>query len=80
MHVQLPDGSQREVQDGATVADVAMSIGKGLAKAALAGKVNGKVVDIYTPVPDNAKIEIVTPAPDLAQADRFGMYSAPDLD
>jgi len=61
MHVQLPDGSQREVQDGATVADIALSIGKGLAKAALAGKVNGKVVDIYTPVPDNAKIEIVTP-------------------
>ena len=61
MHVQLPDGSQKEVQDGATLADVAMSIGKGLAKAALAGKVNGKVVDIYTPVPDNAKIEIITP-------------------
>jgi threonyl-tRNA synthetase len=61
MHVQLPDGSQREVQDGATVADVAASIGKGLAKAAIAGKVNGKVVDVYAPVPDNAKIEIVTP-------------------
>ena len=61
MHVQLPDGSQREVQDGATVADVAASIGKGLAKAAIAGKVNGKVVDVYTPVPDNARIEIVTP-------------------
>ncbi len=61
MHVQLPDGSQREVQDGATVADVAMSIGKGLAKAALAGKVNGKVVDVYAPVPDGAKVEIVTP-------------------
>jgi threonyl-tRNA synthetase len=61
MHVQLPDGSQREVQDGATVADVAASIGRGLAKAAIAGKVNGKVVDVYTPVPDNAKIEIVTP-------------------
>ncbi|HEX3067696.1 MAG TPA: threonine--tRNA ligase [Thermoanaerobaculia bacterium] len=61
MHVQLPDGSQREVQDGATVADIALSIGKGLAKAALAGKVNGKVVDVYTPVPDNAKIEIITP-------------------
>jgi threonyl-tRNA synthetase len=61
MHVQLPDGSQREVQDGATVADVAASIGRGLAKAAIAGKVNGKVVDVYTPVPDNARIEIVTP-------------------
>jgi threonyl-tRNA synthetase len=61
MHVQLPDGSQREVQDGATVADVAASIGRGLARAAIAGKVNGKAVDVYTPVPDNAKIEIVTP-------------------
>src|SRR5882672_8161268 len=61
MQVELPDGSKREIPDGATVADVAASIGKGLAKAALAGKVNGKVVDIYTPVPDNAKIEIVTP-------------------
>jgi len=61
MHVQLPDGSQREVPDGATVADVAASIGRGLAKAAIAGKVNGNVVDVYAPVSDNAKIEIVTP-------------------
>src|SRR4051794_2683070 len=61
MNVELPDGSKREVPDGATVADVAASIGKGLAKAAIAGKINGKVVDVYTPVPDNAKIEIVTP-------------------
>ncbi len=61
MHVELPDGSKREVPDGATLADVAASIGRGLAKAAIAGKVNGKVVDVYTPVSDNAKIEIVTP-------------------
>jgi threonyl-tRNA synthetase len=61
MHVELPDGSKREVPDGATVADVAASIGRGLAKAAIAGKVNGKVVDVYAPVSDNAKIEIVTP-------------------
>src|SRR5216683_1410906 len=61
MYVELPDGSKREVPDGATVADIAASIGKGLAKAAIAGKVNGKVVDVYSPVPDNAKIEIVTP-------------------
>src|SRR5882672_4067546 len=61
MQVELPDGSKREIPDGATVFDVAASIGKGLAKAALAGKVNGKVVDVYTQVPDNAKIEIVTP-------------------
>jgi threonyl-tRNA synthetase len=61
MQVELPDGSKREVPDGATLADVAASIGRGLARAAIAGKVNGKVVDVYTPVPDNAKIEIVTP-------------------
>src|SRR3954447_10369056 len=61
MHVELPDGSKREVPDGATVADVAASIGRGLAKAAIAGKVNGKVVDVYTQVPDSARVEIVTP-------------------
>ena len=61
MQVQLPDGSQKEVPENATVADVAASIGKGLAKAAIAGKVNGKVVDVYAKVPDGAKVEIVTP-------------------
>jgi len=61
MNVQLPDGSIREVPDNATVADVAASIGKRLAKDALAGKVNGKVVDVYSPVPDGAKVEIITP-------------------
>src|SRR6478672_8309880 len=61
MQVQLPDGSQKDVPDNATVADVAASIGKRLAKDAIAGKVNGKVVDVYTPVPENARVEIVTP-------------------
>jgi threonyl-tRNA synthetase len=61
MQVELPDGSKKEVADNATVADVAASIGKRLAKDALAGKVNGKVVDVYAKVPDGAKVEIVTP-------------------
>jgi threonyl-tRNA synthetase len=61
MHVQLPDGSSKEVPDNATVADVAASIGKRLAKDAIAGKVNGKIVDVYAPVPAGARIEIVTP-------------------
>ncbi|HET7712900.1 MAG TPA: threonine--tRNA ligase [Thermoanaerobaculia bacterium] len=61
MHVELPDGSQREVPPGATVADVASAIGKRLAKDAVAGKVNGKVVDLSAPVPEGAKVEIVTP-------------------
>src|SRR5438046_2592970 len=64
MQVELPDGSKKEVADNATVLDVANSIGKRLAKDAIAGKVNGKVVDVYTKVPDNAKIEIVTPKSD----------------
>src|SRR5881398_1362284 len=64
MNVQLPDGSMREVSEGATVADVAASIGKRLAKDAIAGKVNGKVVDVYAKVPDGAKVEIVTPKSD----------------
>ena len=61
MQVELPDGSKKELPNDATVADVAASIGKGLAKAAIAGKVNGKTVDVYAKVPDGAKIEIVTP-------------------
>src|SRR5437016_7754636 len=61
MQVELPDGSKKDVPDDATVADVAASIGKRLAKDAIAGKVNGKVVDVYAKVPDGAKVEIVTP-------------------
>src|SRR3954453_24064963 len=64
MNVQLPDGSMREVPENATVADVAASIGKRLAKDAIAGKVNGKVVDVYAKVPEGAKVEIVTPKSD----------------
>src|SRR5688572_11767248 len=61
MHVQLPDGSQKEVPENATVADVAAAIGKGLAKAAIAGKIDGRTVDLSAKVPDGAKVEIVTP-------------------
>src|SRR5437764_998669 len=61
MNVQLPDGSQKEVPDNATVLDVAGAIGKRLQKDAIAGKVDGKVVDVYAHAPDGAKVEIVTP-------------------
>src|SRR5438093_9147515 len=64
MQVELPDGSKKDVPDNATVADVAASIGKRLAKDAIAGKVNGRVVDVYAKVPNGAKIEIVTPKSD----------------
>jgi threonyl-tRNA synthetase len=61
MQVQLPDGSLKEVPNDATVAQVAESIGKRLAKDAIAGKVNGKIVDLTAKVPDKAKVEILTP-------------------
>ena len=61
MNVQLPDGSIREVPENATIADVAASIGRRLAKDAIAGKIDGKVVDVSAPVPEGAKVEIVTP-------------------
>jgi len=58
--VSLPDGSSRELGAGATVRDVAASIGRGLAKAALAGEVNGELVDLGATVPDGAKVRIIT--------------------
>ena len=60
MEIKLPDGSVKTLEDGATVYDVAASIGAGLAKAALAGKINGELVDVTTPVTDGASIEIIT--------------------
>ena len=50
IEVTLPDGSKREFDAQVTVGDVAASIGAGLARAALAGKVNGKLVDLSTPI------------------------------
>ena len=60
MEIKLPDGSVKTLDAGATVQDVAASIGAGLAKAALAGKINGELVDVTTPVTDGAAIEIIT--------------------
>src|SRR6478609_6697449 len=58
--ITLPDGSRREYPNPVTVADVAASIGPGLAKAALAGKVDGKVVDLTYTVDHDAPVAIVT--------------------
>jgi threonyl-tRNA synthetase len=60
IHITLPDGSQREFPGPVTVAEVAASIGTGLAKAALAGKVDGKVVDTAYRIEKDAKLAIVT--------------------
>jgi threonyl-tRNA synthetase len=58
--VRLPDGSQRQFDAPVTVAQVAASIGAGLAKAALAGKVDGKVVDTSFLIDRDADLAIVT--------------------
>ena len=58
--VTLPDGSHRSYDNPLTVADVAASIGAGLAKAALAGKVDGKVVDTSHRIDADAGLAIVT--------------------
>ena len=60
MNIALPDDSVKELAAGATVADVAASIGAGLAKAALAGKVDGTLVDLTATVTDGATVEIIT--------------------
>jgi threonyl-tRNA synthetase len=58
--ITLPDGSQRIFDNPVTVAEVAASIGSGLAKAALAGKVGGKLVDTSFSIVSDSKLEIVT--------------------
>lgn len=59
--VTLPDGAVREYEQGSTIEDVAASISSGLKKNAVAGKLNGKVVDLYTPIEEDAAVEIVMP-------------------
>ncbi len=66
MNVYLPDGSSKELESGSTVADVAASIGAGLAKAALAGKIDDELVDLGAVVPDGAHVQIVTDKSDEA--------------
>ena len=58
--VKLPDGGVRELAEGASSADLAASIGPGLAKAAVAAKVNGEVVDLTRPLPDRADVQLLT--------------------
>ncbi len=66
MNVVLPDGSSKEVSEGASVADVAASIGAGLAKAALAGVINGSPVDLDAVVHEGDSVEIITSKSDEA--------------
>ncbi|HEX8655717.1 MAG TPA: threonine--tRNA ligase [Allosphingosinicella sp.] len=58
--IRLPDGSVREVEPGTTPADVAAAIGPGLAKAAMAARVNGEVRDIMRPFEGDAELALIT--------------------
>jgi threonyl-tRNA synthetase len=58
--ITLPDGSQRQFETPVTVAEVAASIGAGLAKAALAGKVNDRLVDTSFVIEDDVQLAIIT--------------------
>ncbi len=60
IHITLPDGSQREFPGPVTVAEVAQSIGAGLAKAALGGKVDGKLVDTSFRIDHDVQLAIIT--------------------
>ncbi len=66
MKIYLPDGSEKEVHEGATVADVALSIGPGLAKASLAGKVNEHLVDLTYGISDGDTVALITNKSDEA--------------
>ncbi|NNE95720.1 MAG: threonine--tRNA ligase [Acidimicrobiales bacterium] len=61
MQVQLPDGSERELPDGATAYDLAADIGPRLAKDALIAVVDGSEIDLDAPLTDGAVVELVTP-------------------
>ncbi|PUA35389.1 threonine--tRNA ligase [Paenibacillus elgii] len=60
IQVKLPDGSFREYERGATIEQVAESISPSLKKQAVAGKIDGKVVDLNRPIEADASVEIVT--------------------
>ncbi len=60
MEITLPDGSKRSLDEGSTVYDLAASIGAGLARDAVAGKIDGELVDLTAQLADGAAVEIVT--------------------
>lgn len=60
VRITLKDGTTREYEKGTKVIDIAVDISRGLAKNAVAAKINGKLVDINTPVNEDSQLDIVT--------------------
>ncbi|WP_413627219.1 threonine--tRNA ligase [Fructilactobacillus vespulae] len=61
---EFPDGNQKEFENGVTVEDIAKSISISLAKKAVAGKIDGQIVDVMQPLVSGGKIEIITSGSD----------------
>lgn len=61
LSITFPDGSKREYPVNTTTEDIAASISPSLKKKALAGKFNGKLIDLRTPIQEDGSIEIITP-------------------
>ncbi|MCK6551863.1 threonine--tRNA ligase, partial [Myxococcota bacterium] len=59
MQVTLPDGKKREVRDGGTFLDLAKDIGPGLAKAVIAARLDGELMDIQAPIPREGTVELL---------------------
>lgn len=66
INIQFPDGNTKAFDQGTTTEDIAQSISPGLRKKAVAGKFNGKMVDLTRPLEEDGSIEIVTPGSDEA--------------
>lgn len=60
LSVELPDGSRRHFEPGQTALDLARSISEGLARQAVAAKVDGQIVDLSAPLQDGVRLEIIT--------------------
>ena len=61
INITFPDGAVREFESGVTTFEIAQSISNSLAKKALAGKFNGKLIDTTRVITEDGSIEIVTP-------------------
>ncbi|HEV3401250.1 MAG TPA: threonine--tRNA ligase, partial [Acidimicrobiales bacterium] len=68
IEVTLPDGSARRLPEGATAADLAASVGRRLAEAAVAARLDGAQIDLNSPLPDGASVAIVTADSDEGRA------------
>ncbi len=66
MNIQLPDGSSRSLEVGATAFDLAMDIGEGLARAVIAAKVNGQTCDLSHVLTDGDQVSLITEKSDEA--------------